>query len=264
MRCLFILFIAALQTPLLQAENLGKPNQDSTPSLTMEAPVNPESFMGKNMQAALSDVLSNMGYRLNVVFYPSRRGLEELKHGRVDGTLGRIGNVSEMLQASHLIKINFPILSLHVTRWCRKDLDRNKPILAVGSRLGSLVAMMITPHFAPGRIQLNEIRDQKASVSMLHKDRLDCLLSNDSVLGTDGITAADLKNFDRFDLMTVQAFPWISRKHQALKAGLEAGLRAYAFPKIFHNTLQALEPACENQFNRLCPDGLLFLSKVDL
>jgi hypothetical protein len=249
--------------PQSKADTLKKSAVVGQLEIAMETPVNPESPMGKGMADALHAALAPLGYKLTVKFFPSRRGLEELKVGRVDGTVGRIGNIPKILGASHLVRIDFPIVSLHLSRWCRKGLEHDKARIIVGSRLGSLVAMMISPHLDPERINLTEIRDQKASVDMLRKNRLDCLISNDLVLATDGITQEDLRDFERFDLMTVQVFPWISNTHESLKPGIEKGLRLFAFSREFRQTFQELKPACENQFSVLCPDGLLIRKSVD-
>lgn len=243
---------------LAKAEGIASPKE-----ITMETPVNPASFMGKGMTDAMAAALAPLGYRLAVKFFPSRRGLEELKSGRVDGTVGRIGNVPRILGASHVVRIDFPILSLHLSRWCRRGLEPTKAKVIVGSRLGSLIAMMIAPHLDSERISLVDIGDQKASIEMMHKKRLDCLLSNEQVLATDNIPMQDLREFDRFDLMTVRVYPWIADKYQSLKPYLEKELRLFHFDKKFRQTFQDLKPACRNQFDLLCPDGLLIQKLID-
>lgn len=124
--------------------------------------------------------------------------------------------------------------------------------------------MTLVPYMAPGVVELVEIRDQKSSVQMMLKGRLDCLISNDNVLATEGVKKEELAPFDRFDLVTVEVMPWIDKRYEHLKPKIEKAMRAHVYPKEFEERFRNLKPVCQNQFNRVCPDGLLFTKGMHL
>jgi hypothetical protein len=245
--------------PLLAGEGVSPQAE-----MLMESPVPTKSLMGKGMEGVMREALLAVGYRLRVTYFPSRRGLEELRLQRIDGTVGRIGNLPKMLDAPHLVQIQVPVLHLNVTRWCRKNIQPNPKTILVGSRLGSVIAMTLVPFMAPGLVELVEIRDQKSSVQMMLKGRLDCLISNDNVLATEGVKKEELEPFDRFDIVTVEVMPWIDRRHEHLKPKIEKAMRAHVYPQEFEEQFRNLKPVCHNQFNRVCPDGLLFTKGIRL
>jgi len=246
-------------TQFAVAENAQK----SRPNLHFESVVRAESEMGKGLATTLQKVVNNIGYELIISDFPARRGMEELRNGRVDGSLGRIGNLTQLLNTQEIIRLDVPLMSLKVSRWCVPGADKLQRTLKVGFRLGAVVMIMVSEAINKDHIDLVEIRSQMSSVKMLSTSRIDCLLSNDLVLATEGVKPDDLKPFHRFDFMTVQVFSWISARHARLKPVLEQELKTYDFPPEYRQKFLTDKPVCENAYDVLCPDGFLFLKRVD-
>lgn len=233
-------------------------------TLVFEIALKPESELHKILTTAFRDIFQKQGYELRTTSLPPKRGLQELKAGRVDGSIGRIGNLAKLLGTGHLIRLDTPVAIFPISRWCRKDLNKTAPSITLGTRLGTLVLMMLKDHMDLPRIRLQEIGEQKGIVQMIKSARLDCLLSSELLLEADGITSADLQDFDRFDLVTFEVYPWLQKHHETLKPILDSQLKSYPFSEDFRKKYLQPKPACEGKLNVLCPDGLIFKSKVDL
>lgn len=253
-RVLILLFAMG---PSIYAADLPQ----ARPQLNFEISVNPDSELGKTLVAAMTASVAKLGYDFQYTYYPPQRGLQQLKVGRIDGSMGRIGDLTSFLDTQKLERINVPIVVFTFSRWCRKDVSASQTKIHTGSRLGTMAMKMLTPQLAR-EVELQELNDLKAGLMMLKFNRLDCFLSVEDALEAEGITADDLKEFARFDLVSFQVFPWLSSQHQALKPAIEAGLNGYAFPEWFRKKHQNPRGACENSLNVLCPDGILFRKKV--
>ncbi|MDQ3230267.1 MAG: transporter substrate-binding domain-containing protein [Pseudobdellovibrionaceae bacterium] len=248
---------------LLSQLCLAADTSKNLPGLNFEISVNPDTEMGRVVTGALTKVVQDLGYGLQITSYPPKRGLMELKAGRVDGSVGRAGNFNTVLGSKDFVRIDFPIVVFRISRWCRVDRDKSKPKIHVGLGLGYLLMKLLMDHMDSGRVEIQTLTDQKAGIQMLKAGRLDCVLSNDLIMETQGLSSNDLKDFERFDLMTIEAFPWIAKRHEHLKAGIEAGLKAYPFPEAFRKKFQDLSPACEGTLSVLCPDGAIFTKRLD-
>lgn len=260
MRQWIILIILLSMPGIIQAaETLSK-----TPTLRFEIAVPPGSELHATLSGSLKDILQKEGYNLQITSLPPKRGLQELKAGRMDGSVGRIGNLASLLGNKDLIRVDAPVAVFQVSRWCRKDLEKSSPTITLGTRLGTLVLMILKEHMTLSRIKLEEIGNQKGIVQMLKTERLDCLLSSDLLLEADGVSAQDLNGLDRFDLVSFAVYPWILKRHLPLKELLESGLKAYPYSESFRKKFQDQKPACEGKVNLLCPDGVIIQKKVDL
>jgi len=236
----------------------------NTKTLVFEFPLKPESELYKVLTTAFRDILQKQGYELRMISLPLKRGLQGLKSGQVDGSIGRMGNLSKFLHTDQLIRLDTPVAFSSISRWCRKDLEKTTSSLNLGSRLGTLALNLLKDHIDLKRVQLQEIAEEKSIVQMLKSGRLDCVLSSDLLLGAEGITEVDLKYSERFDLLAIQVYPWIHQRHEKLKSILESGLKSYPFPEDFRKKFLQPKHMCDGKFNVLCPDGVIFKSKVDL
>jgi hypothetical protein len=259
MQGIALILVAILSWPV--ALRAATPNSKS---MVFEIALKPESELHKTLTNAFRELLQKQGYEFQITSLPPKRGLQELKSGRVDGSIGRIGNLAKLLQSDQLIRLDTPVAVFPISRWCRKDLDKSAPSLSLATRLGTLVLMMLREHMDLKRVRLQEIGEQKGIVQMMKSARLDCLLSSEHLLEADGITLADLKEFDRFDLVTFEVYPWIQKRHEQLKPILDSQLKSYPFSEDFRKKYLQQKPACDGKLNILCPDGLIFKSKVDL
>ncbi len=234
------------------------------PTLTFEVAVPADFELHKGLSAAFKEILDRQGYDFRSMSLPSKRGLQDLKAGRVDGSLARMKNLSQILEAKDVIRVDVPIAIIQITRWCRKDLERSKRPFRVGTRLGNLVLLVLKQQMDPSNVMIDEIANQKGVAQMIKSGRLDCLLSSDPLLQADGVVLKQLDGLDRFDLISIELYPWIAKRHLALKEHLESGLKAYQFSATFRKAFLDQRPACEGKLNVLCPDGVLFLKKVEL
>jgi hypothetical protein len=233
-------------------------------TMVFEIALKPESELHKTLTTAFRELLQKQGYEFQTTSLPPKRGLQELKSGRVDGSIGRIGNLAKLLQSDQLIRLDIPVAVFTISRWCRRDLVKTAPSISVATRLGTLVLMMLKEHMDQDRVRLQEIGEQKGIVQMIKSARLDCLLSSETLLEADGIPFAELKEFDRFDLVTFEVYPWLQKRHEALKPILDSQLKSYSFPDDFRKKYLQRKPACDGKLNALCPDGLIIKSKADL
>ena len=259
---MYFLHIVVL-TWVLQPIDLEAKTSNPIP-FTLEVSIKQESELPQILTHAFSGILEQEGFELRTVNLPAKRGLQELKTGRVDGTMGRIGDLATLLQTEALIRLDTPVAIVDFSRWCRKGFANVKPPLKVGTRLGTLALNLLSKHIDHTSVALEEIGNQRGIVQMLKSGRLDCILSADVLLEAEGIKPDDMGTFERFDFVTFEVYPWILRRHAHLKAVLESKLKSYQFPPTFRKKYLELKPACEGKLRLLCPDGVIFKYKVDL
>lgn len=233
-------------------------------TLQFETSLNQSSELHQVLRQAYQSIFHDLGYEFTSTSFPPKRGLLELKAGRVDGSLGRVGNVSRFMESRDLIRVDVPVAEISISRWCRKDLTPGTKSIKLGVRLGSLVLAKIKPHVDSSNILIEEMGNEQSIVLMLLSSRIDCLLFSEILLESDGIDMQDLKGFQRFDLVVFELYPWILKRHEHLKRKLESGLRNYAFPDRFRRKFFNRKAACEGKINMLCPDGLIIKLKADL
>jgi hypothetical protein len=232
--------------------------------MVFEIALKPQSELHKTLTTAFRELLQKQGYEFRTSSLPPKRGLQELKSGRVDGSIGRIGNLAKLLQSDQLIRLDTPVAVFPISRWCRKDLDKSASSVILATRLGTVVLMMLKEHMDIKRVRLQEIGEQKGIVQMMKSARLDCLLSSELLLEADGIISEELQDFDRFDLVTFEVYPWLQKRHETLKPIMDSQLKSYPFTDDFRKKYLQRKPACDGKLNVLCSDGLIFKSKVDL
>ena len=247
---------------MLECTSLAQTKGPERPELHFEISIKPESEVGTHLIKAMTQVLDRLGYDFRYTEYPAKRGLIELKEGRIDGSMGRIGNLAELLQNSRVKRIDHPAAVFDFSRWCLKETRPDQPRIRTGTRLGALAMMMLEPEMSIPPVELQEIKDHRSGLKMLKSKRLDCIITAEKGFETEGISADDLKEFVRADLITFQVFPWILDRHESLRQAIADGLKNYPFTADFRRKYQSANRVCENSLNRLCPDGLLFRKKV--
>lgn len=233
------------------------------PVLHFEIAMKPDSEMGKELTKAMTQVLDGLGFDSYYTQYPAKRGLLELKAGRIDGTLARVGDLADLLETGNLKRVDYPVAVFNYSRWCRKGVKGSQPRIRVASRLGSMAMSLMEPHLSVPPVELQEMKDQSSGLKMLQSKRLDCIITTEVTLEAEHVTPKDLAAFDRADLTTFQLFPWILNKHEDLGPAISAGLRNYPFPSSFQRKYQSAQRVCDGKLNLLCPDGILFHKQVN-
>lgn len=256
------LWILIIHTAVLSLTCAASSVSPKTP-LQFETLLNPNSELHQYLRQAYRSIFHSLGYEFTSISLPPKRGLVELKEGRVDGSLGRVGNVSRFIDHPNLIRVDVPVAEISISRWCRNDLKPGQRPIKLGVRLGSLALAKIKPH-VDSRIVIEEMGTEQSIVHMLQSSRIDCLISSELLLESDGVNMQLLKGFQRFDLVVFELYPWILKRHGHLKDKLESGLRSYTFPEGFRRKFFDRRAACDGKLNLLCPDGLLIKSKADL
>jgi hypothetical protein len=234
------------------------------PTLTFEVSIKQDSELPRTLTQAFRRIFHEEGFEFKTVNLPARRGLQELKTGRVDGSMGRIGNLATLLPTDTLIRIDTPVAVVHFSRWCRSGIKKLRPPYRVGTRLGTLALNMLSKHVDLKNVTLEEVGNQRGIVQMLKTGRLDCILSSDVLLEAEGIKSDDMQSFERFDFVTFEVYPWILRRYEHLKFIIESKLRSYPFPSSFQKKYLEQKPACNGKLYLLCPDGIIFKYTVDL
>ena len=252
---IFTLFVAQL----LLASDLPSPK-----SLTFEIAIRPESEMNHVIVDAFKGSLKKQSTEFIASYYPIRRGIQELKTGRVDGSIGRIGDLNKFLGVDGYLQINFPILELTSSIWCTPNARTKTKHLRFANRLGSILSILINRQLDPERVQVTQLDNYQNIIQMMKTDRLDCFMANEHLMETEGISLKSLAEFDRQDLITNRIYPWIASKFAYLKPVIESNLRAYPFPSEFRHKFQNKRAACDGEFEVLCPDGIIFKKRIDL
>ncbi len=234
--------------------------QPSPRKMVFEISVKKDSPAVKTLLDALSIVLGKKAIEAEYINYPARRGLEELRGGRIDGSVGRVGNLNHLIGIDSLVRIDVPIVVMPWSLWCgpteaaMKQLKRPR----LGFPNGNLAAMMLVDLVDDPSIVLNGIGSLQSLVTMLNKKRLDCIIGPEKLFKVDGVSSEDLQQLNRHDLVNLAAYPWITSKHIGLKAHLETELRNFPFPESWKAEYQNPESQCKNPLDALCPDGRIF------
>jgi hypothetical protein len=234
--------------------------------LRFEIAIKKDSEFGRGIESAFSAVLSKAGYTVSLEDFPTRRGLEELKNGRVDGSIGRLGPIATMYQIDSVVRIDVPSLIMTMSIWCEKSkedlLKVKSPRLATFH--GSVIATRLVQAMDEKSAEIIDIPNYHTMLTMMNKGRLDCFLGSYSFMTNQGVKAGDVEHLYRHDLVTSRGYPWINRKYAFLKTFLEKELRAYTFPADWSKKFLNNQTACRKRFDYVCPDGRFFKKEFGL
>src|SRR6218665_1803262 len=86
-----------------------------------ESAVPENAPVGQGMNQAFVSVFQGLGIKYATLYYPARRGIQELKLNRVDGSIGRIGDIQAMYGLSDLVRIDQAVARETASLWCRKE-----------------------------------------------------------------------------------------------------------------------------------------------
>jgi hypothetical protein len=205
-------------------------------------------------------VFREFGFRLSADHYPARRGLEELKNKRVDGTLGRVNDLVRAHGLKDYVRIDVPLLYTTLALWCNKDVKGMKSLEQ--PRLvylrNSTLAQRLATQIEDSSVQLSAVSSYHNMLVMIQRDRVDCILATDVQLDSEGLHPAEYSANHRYNLVTLPVYSWISRKHEILKPKLEQELQKLVASPDWKKLHLERKTNCAGPPDDLCPDGRIF------
>lgn len=231
--------------------------------IRLEISVPLDSELAKELTTAFTHIFAKKDLQLVPSDFPTKRGLEEMKSGRIDGTMGRFGNLASGPQIKSMIRIEYPTVLLTFSMWCNRKVRSTQQPIVLGLRLGSTVMAMLDSALDRNRVRSVELNSYASAVQMLRSGRLDCILGNDNLMVSSGMDARELDEFTRKDLITAAGYAWISSSYGHLKGFLEKELKAYHFSEGWRKKFRTDKSVCKDSYDVLCPDGVVFTRSVD-
>ncbi len=224
------------------------------------------SDLGLRLTQAFASVLRQFGRRFTTEQFPARRGIEELKNRRVDGTLGRVDDLAGVHGLTDYVRLDVPVLYTTLSLWCTKDVKAMKNLAAprVAYLRSSVLASRLISLIEDSSVQLSAVNSYHNVLVMMQRDRVDCLLASDIHLDTEHLTPDDLASAHRYDLVTLPAYSWISRKYEDWKVPLEKELKQLVGRRDWRELYLEDRARCTVSYEYLCPDGRIFARQVKI
>ncbi|WP_141732668.1 hypothetical protein [Oligoflexus tunisiensis] len=209
-------------------------------------------------------VFRPMGMQVVVEYFPWRRGIEELKNKRLDGSIGRVDDLVTLHGVQDYVRLDVPLLYATLALWCNKDARRMKALKQprVAYLESSMLASRVVQHIQDKSVQVSPVHSYRNMLVMMQRDRMDCLLASAARLEVE---SPDLKQFPgifRHNLVTMPAYVWLAKKHESTKSVLEKELRQLVAEKEWKRNYFEETARCGGQFEQLCPDGRIFTRQL--
>jgi len=225
-----------------------------------------DSDLGLKLIRTFAHAFSQAGYRFDVEQFPSRRGIEELKNRRVDGTVARVGDLAIMHGIRDYIRLDVPLHYTTLSLWCNKEAQTMKNLAhpRVAFQRSSPMSTLVAELIEDRSVQVTTVSSYRNMLVMMQRDRLDCLLASDAQLDTEHIGRQELKGVFRHNLITLPTYSWIAIKHKHWKPILEKELRQLVEDKLWKKLYFEVKASCSFAFQKLCPDGRVFARQLGI
>ncbi|HYX33238.1 MAG TPA: hypothetical protein VE954_09000 [Oligoflexus sp.] len=225
-----------------------------------------DSDLGVKLIKTFTEVFHQGGYVVKVDQMPLVRGLRELKNGRVDGTISRIGDIASLHGINGYIRLDVPLLYHTLSLYCIKDSTamQNLKNPRVAYLQSSPIATRLAKMIADKSVQVSAVHSYRNMLVMMHRDRMDCMMSSDLHMDTERLGPKELQGVFRHDLLTLPGYSWIAKKHEAWKPFLEKELRQLVADKEWKKIYLDEKPRCGDTIEYLCPDGRIFVRQVKI
>lgn len=235
----------------------------------IESTLKADSPVGREAIAIVTSILTRHKIPHLVESLPMQRGIEEIKRGRVDGSLARVKQFAKIYGISQYERVNFPLITLTLSLVCRPEISQTVPYeilpeLKLGYLLGSTLALQTISLIDNPRVKKEHFNSYLSGMSMLKKRRLDCLIGSDTVMEEAGVNLNEFQNFRVHRLLTYSLYPWVSKNFSEVKAVLDSELPKYPFDPDWSKKFRSIKADCSDQNNVLCPDGIIFTKSKNL
>lgn len=213
----------------------------------------------------LANIFGKYGYDLQFLEFPLQRGLEELRKGRLDGSAGRVAETDMNQEVTGYERLSVPITYSTLMLWCQKnyaEIPKTRRLKLAHIR-GATIPTLVIDQVDKSQIEVVPLNSFEISANMLNKNRIDCMLAWRGAMEDIG-TSFKKDNYYVHPIVTNAFYTWISKKLVPLKKHLEQDLMDYPFPEEWARKFRSPMTACQNSFNIICPDGVIFTTKVDL
>jgi ABC-type amino acid transport substrate-binding protein len=241
----------------LQAEEAAVPLQNV---VHFDMVFRKDTDPGQRLVQTFSRAFSQFGFRFSAEHYPARRGIEELKYKRVDGTLGRVDDLASVHGLKDYVRLEVPLLYTTLALWCNKDVRTMKSLMhpRVVYLRNSTLAHRLAKRIEDRSVQLSSVSSYHNMLVMLQRDRVDCILATDVQLDTERLRPEGFSASYRYNLVTLPVYSWISRKYENWKSSLENDLRQLVSTREWKKLYLEHKTSCTASFHDLCPDGRIF------
>lgn len=223
-----------------------------------------DSALGIRLVKSFERAFSQVGYQFVVEHFPARRGTEELKHKRVDGTVGRVDNLVTLYGITDYIRIDVPLIYTTMSLWCNKDAKGMKNLKnpRVAYTHSSTFATRIAKRIEDKSVLVSAVNSYRNMLVMMRRDRLDCLIATTTNMDTEQIGPEHLQGVFRHDLVTLPAYAWIAKKFQSWIPIVKKELQQLVADKDWKKLYMEERARCGESFENLCPDGRIFARQV--
>jgi hypothetical protein len=223
-----------------------------------------DSAVSLRLIKTFEDVFRPLGKQVVVEYFPWRRGLEELKNQRLDGSIGRVDDLVTEPGVQDYVRLDVPLLHATLALWCNKDADRMKTLKEprIAYLENSMLASRVVRRIEDKSVHLSPVRSYRNMLVMMKRDRMDCVLAIDPRLEAEAVHVDSLRDFSRHNLVTMPAYVWLARKHEGVKERLEKKLRKLVAEKEWKKSYFEETARCPGGFEQLCPDGRIFTRQV--
>lgn len=225
-----------------------------------------DSDLGTRLIRFYEQAFRKYGYVFVAEQFPARRGLEELKNNRVDGTAGRVGNLVTIFGVPHYFRLDVPVVYTTMSLWCNKDAQKLKSIKnpRIAYLHGSTYATQVVNRIEDKTVIISTVAGYRNMVVMMRNDRIDCLVASLSNMDTENVGPNDLKGFWRHNLVTMPSYPWLARRFLKWKEPLEKELQQLTSDREWKKLYLEDRARCTESFDVLCPDGRIFSRQLTI
>jgi hypothetical protein len=224
---------------------LPDPAGENGPVITLAYPGIDDEFLRAFALALYKEAFGRMGYRFSMIALPDERALIESNAGRIDGEVGRIGDLNADGAYSNLVRVDEVAAVLEVAAYSRMPFiglagwaalfDRR---CRIGYEKGLKVFEKKIPPGYPDNL-IQQTMDPVQLCRLLAADRADVVIALpvqiDGVLQREEFRNAGIHKIGT--LAKIKTYPYLHRKHAHLVPELEAAIRAMKADGVYEQIL---------------------------
>ncbi|MBD1583556.1 hypothetical protein [Pseudoalteromonas sp. S16_S37] len=193
--------------------------------------------MGKDkVLKSLTVIYKPLSITPELIFLPSKRGLNLLNEGEIDADAGRID--SAMSHYENVIQIPYPLSTIRLFIYCMKPQDCS---LQEGSEHLIIKGTLITEQFCKKRqLYCNIVANDVSAFSALQKGYAPTLIANDRFsVGT--LCASQIEQIYAKPITgQLKAYHYVHKKHADLVPKLTQSITALMSENVLQNSFQSL------------------------
>lgn len=187
--------------------------------------LNANSYFYSSYSQLYKEAFANLDYDFEMLQRPLKRVTADLSRGAADGDCGRVGSLSELLNHDKLIRVDAKIARLHAGIWTYNPSIQaisEKDLTSQAYRIGVLKgSLLLRAKLTSLALKFEELDSPEVGLKMLYAGRIDLFIATNVKVDATLELEPDIQTPKNVgDLLTLDIYPYLNRRHRSLAAPL--------------------------------------------